>query len=356
MHQSFSPVFLALAFTAQVAIAQDNRPEHDDTFFAKPLVEHIYTADPSAHVFGDRLYIYPSHDIDTEKSKGSADDGAHFDMKDYHVLSMDKVGGETVDHGAALKLEDIPWAKQQLWAPDAAEKNGKYYLYFPAKDKDGVFRIGVAQSDKPEGPFKPQPTPMDGSFSIDPAVYRADNGDYYMYFGGIWGGQLERWAGGSYSQTGVVLSPTDTALAPKVVKLSEDMLSFEGEVQDVQLLDENGNPLLNGDNDRRFFEAAWLHKYQDTYYLSYSTGDTHKIVYATGDNPLGPFTYQGVVLEPVIGWTNHHSITKFQGKWYLFYHDCRLSEGKTHLRTVKMTELHHQPDGSILTVDTRSTE
>ena len=351
MHPSISAAVFSLVLTTQVAMAQQ---ELDGSTSSQPLVEHIYTADPSAHVFGKRLYIYPSHDIDTEKSKGSGDDGAHFDMKDYHVLSMEKVNAETVDHGVALALEDIPWAKQQLWAPDAAAKDGKYYLYFPAKDHDGVFRIGVAQSDKPEGPFKAQPKPIDGSYSIDPAIYQADNGEYYLYFGGIWGGQLERWADGTYSEKGVVLSPTDVALTPKVVKLSDDMVSFDGEVKDVVLLDKNGKPLLNGDNDRRFFEAAWLHKYQNTYYFSYSTGDTHKIVYATGDNPLGPFTYQGVVLEPVVGWTNHHSITEFNGKWYLFYHDSRLSDGKTHLRTVKMTELIHRPDGSIVTINVES--
>jgi hypothetical protein len=70
-------------------------------------------------------------------------------------------------------------------------------------------------------------------------------------------------------------------------------------------------------------------------------------MYAIGDNPYGPFTYQGVVLEPVLGWTNHHSIIEFNGKWYLFYHDSSLSGGQTHLRSVKVAELHYNPDGTI---------
>ena len=72
-------------------------------------------------------------------------------------------------------------------------------------------------------------------------------------------------------------------------------------------------------------------------------------IYATGDNPYGPFTYQGVLLNPVEGWTNHHSIIEFNGKWYLFYHDAQLS-GKTHLRNVKVTELKFNEDGSIQTL------
>ena len=94
-----------------------------------------------------------------------------------------------------------------------------------------------------------------------------------------------------------------------------------------------------------------MHKYGGTYYLSYSTGDTHLIVYATGDNPYGPFTYQGVVLTPVLGWTTHHSIVQFKGKWYLFYHDSSLSGGRTHLRSAKVAELAYRPDGSIVTID-----
>ena len=77
-------------------------------------------------------------------------------------------------------------------------------------------------------------------------------------------------------------------------------------------MNEDGTPLRAEQNDRRFFEAAWMHKFQGKYYLSYSTGDTRNLVYATGDSPLGPFTYRGVLLRPVIGWTTHHSIVQFE--------------------------------------------
>lgn len=322
------------------------------TPISEPLVTHIYTADPSAHVFGGKIYIYPSHDI--ESNVPQDDEGGHFDMKDYHILSMDSIGGKVTDHGVALDIKDIPWAGRQLWAPDAAFANGKYYFYFPAKDKEDVFRIGVATATTPYGPFKAEPKPIKESYSIDPAVFTDTDGKSYMYFGGIWGGQLQRWASGKYEANG---SKTDLkkdeepAINPRVARLSKDMLNFDEPVKEIKILDENGKPLLGKDHDRRFFEASWMHKYDNKYYFSYSTGDTHFICYAIGDNPYGPFTYKGVLLNPVIGWTNHHSIVEFKGKWYLFYHDSVFSGDQTHLRTVKVTELTYNADGSITTVD-----
>ncbi|MBN2235820.1 MAG: family 43 glycosylhydrolase, partial [Opitutales bacterium] len=123
----------------------------------EPLIRHLYTADPSAHVFEGKVYIYPSHDREGDIEDN--DLGDQYDMVDYHVFSLDNVAGPVTDHGVALSVEDIPWVSKQLWAPDAAFKNGRYYLYFPARDKNHVFRIGVAVSDRPEGPFKAMPEP-----------------------------------------------------------------------------------------------------------------------------------------------------------------------------------------------------
>ena len=218
-------------------------------------------------------------------------------------------------------MNDVPWVSTQMWAPDAAYKNGTYYFYFPAKDKDGIFRIGVATSKSPAGPFTPEPNYIPGSFSIDPAVFIDDDGKAYMYFGGLWGGQLEKWQTGTFNPEAGPQKPDEVALGPIVATMSDDMLTFADTPQEIKILDENGTPLLAGDEDRRFFEAAWVHKYNGTYYFSYSTGSTHYICYATSDNPKGPFVYRGRILEPVIGWTTHHSIVEFKGKWYLFYHD-----------------------------------
>ncbi len=316
---------------------------------SKPLVSHMFTADPSAHLFQGQIYIYPSHDIDAGVKED--DLGSHFAMRDYHVLSQKTPASPVVDHGVALKLEDVAWASKMLWAPDAAESKGTYYLYFPAKDKEGVFRIGVASASKPEGPFKAEKEYMKGSFSIDPCVFKDKDGSYYLYFGGIWGGQLQRWKSGSYGATDESQPANgQPALMAKVARLDANMKQMAEAPRNVQILDAQGKILLSEDHDRRFFEAAFVHQYQGKYYFSYSTGDTHNIAYATGTSPYGPFTYQGVILKPVKGWTNHHSIVEQNGKWYLYYHDVEIS-GKTHLRNIKVTELKYRPDGSIEMID-----
>lgn len=321
--------------------------ESKKEYLSQPLVKHIYTADPSAHVFNGRIYIYPSHDTST----GTPEDdlGSHFDMRDYHVLSMDSVGGPVTDHGVALDIKDIPWAGRQLWAPDAAFANNTYYLYFPVKNKQDVFQIGVATSSKPEGPFTAEKEPIAGSYSMDPCVFRDDNGSFYLYFGGIWGGQLQRWNNNTYDSARGNRKPEEAAVLPRVAKLNADMKSLAEPVKEVQILGSNGKPYTEKENDKRFFEGAWIFKKDGTYYFTYSTGDTHNLVYATGTSPYGPFTYQGVILNPVEGWTSHHSIIQANGKWWLFYHDTQLS-GKTHLRNVKVTELKFNPDGSIQTL------
>lgn len=315
---------------------------------ARYLVDHIYTADPAAHVFEGKLYIYPSHDI--ESGIPENDLGDHFDMRDYHVLSMEDVDGKVTDHGVALDIKDVPWAGRQMWDTDAAYKDGKYYLYFPAKDKTDIFRIGVAVSDRPEGPFIPEPHPIIGSYSIDPCVFRDDDGKFYMYFGGLWGGQLQRYRNNKAQECGNEPGDDEPALCARVVALSDDMLGFTGEPRDVLILDENGEPLKAGDHERRFFEASWMHRYNGKYYFSYSTGNTHLLCYATGDNPFGPFTYQGVILTPVVGWTTHHSIVEYRGQWYLFHHDSVPSGGKTWLRSSKVVELEYEADGRIKTI------
>ncbi|MBN8807851.1 MAG: glycoside hydrolase family 43 protein [Sphingomonas sp.] len=327
-------------------------------YLSQPLVTSIYTADPSAHVFAGKIYVYPSHDVPTT----IADDdlGNEYAMHDYRVLSMDRIGGPVTVGPVALDVKDVPWASQQMWAPDAAYRNGTYYLYFPARDKSkdknglGAFRIGVATSKSPVGPFKAEPQPIAGSYSMDSAVFTDTDGKTYMYFGGIWGGQLQRWHDGRYDPNG---SDTDLhqddrpSLSGKVVRMGADMKSFVETPRDAVILDPaTGKPVLGGDHDKRFFEASWMFKRGGTYYYTYSTGDTHFLNYATGTNPYGPFTYRGHFLLPVQGWTTHHSIIEWNGKWWLFYADTQLSN-RNHLRNVKVTELQFAPDGSIRTID-----
>src|SRR5690606_25738410 len=147
--------------------------------------------------------------------------------------------------------------------------DGKYYMYFSLKDKNDIFRIGVAIADQPYGPFIPRANPIKGSYSIDPCAFKDDDGSYYLYFGGILGGQLQ------FYRNNKIVSPTtlphvdETALSPKVVKISEDMLEFSEQPKDLVILDKNGQSLKHGDNGKRFFEASWMHKYEGKYYFSY---------------------------------------------------------------------------------------
>lgn len=306
-------------------------------------------ADPSVHVYNGKIFIYPSHDWDSGESFD--DDGGHFQMKDYHVLSIDgdPMTGAVTDHGKALDVADVPWAEKQMWDNDVVEKDGKYYLIFSAKDYNGVFRLGVAVADRPEGPFRPEDNPIRGSYSIDPAVFKDDDGSIYVYFGGIWGGQLQRYKDNKMLKNEHLPEGKEDPLPSRVARLTDDCLQFAEEPKAVVIVGENGKP-LPADDPHRFFEASWMHKYNGKYYFSYSTGDSHLLCYAVGDNPYGPFVYQGVILEPVVGWTTHHAITEYGGRWFLFHHDCVPSNDTTWLRSLKVMPLEYDADGHILTM------
>jgi len=246
--------------------------------YGNPIFKSIYTADPSARVFNDTLYLYPSHDPDT---------ATWFNMEDWHVFSTTDMKHWT-DHGVALGLGDLKWASKYAWAPDCTLKNGKYYFYFPT-DQD---YIGVAVGSNPSGPFhdpigrplitRQTPGVVANRDLIDPCIFIDDDGIPYLLFG----------------QNHV-----------NIVKLNEDMISFSDSVRTIQGAD-------------HFFEAVWMHKYRGKYYLSYSGNG--KILYGIGDSPYGPFTYKGVILEEVNSVTNHHSIVEYKGDWYLFYHNADL--------------------------------
>ena len=147
---------------------------------------------------------------------------------------------------------------------------------------------------------------------MDPAVFKDDDGKYYMYFGGLWGGQLQHWKTGQAGAKDDRAARMTSRRCIRKWRACRDMVELRREAEGLEILDENGKPLLAGDHERRFFEASWMHKYKDNYYFSYSTGDTHFISYAMGKSPYGPFTYKGAHPEPVLGWTNHHSIVEVE--------------------------------------------
>ena len=278
---------------------------------ANPLTNLQFTADPSGHVFDGRLYVYPSHD---------RNDAQEFDMTDYHVYSTDDLQNWQ-DHGVALDLADIPWARQHLWAPDCVRKDGTYYFYFPANPKPGGgSQVGVATGASPAGPFKPAATPIAGVNGIDPAVFVDDDGQAYIY-----------WAGAG----------------PQAARLKPSMTELDGEP--VKLKGADG-----------FFEGPWVFKRQGTYYFTYPAkmkggsgdgGHGQWFDYATGDNPLGPFTYRGHFTRSGPGGGNiHGSQVEWQGKWYCLYHDFSTSEGQPKRgfkRAMRLDEMTFAPDGSI---------
>ena len=324
-------------------------------FALNPFVTHIYTADPSAHVFENRVYVYPSHD---------KDNAGFFDMEDYHVFSSaDMINW--IDHGVVLRYQDVSWVEQpaypgvplppndvvtphpRMWAPDCAFKNSTYYFYFPARDTTGAFRIGVATSKSPCGPFVPVTYPtgtqdpdgnyynpytgalyegemyIPGSFSMDPCVFVDDDGKAYLFFGGLEGGQLPNSNEGHLGCPYWAELNTDNPDDP-----ANFMIKFKTVPQAITSGVDN------------WFEGCWIHKRTNPndgvtyYYLSYSTGqnitnDEPKdslIHYSMSTNIVdASWDYKGLVIDDVTGWTNHHSFVEFRGDWYAFYHTCDLS-------------------------------
>jgi hypothetical protein len=318
-----------------------------DQPYDPPVINSFYQADPAARVWKsdpNTVFIYGSHDWNS--TTVSDDVGSQYAMKDYYVLSQTNIQEPATVRGKILDLPDVPWAQKELWAPDAIEKDGKYYLFFPAKDHDGLFRIGVATSDTPDGEFKPEHDYIKGSYSIDPGLLADTDGSYYIYFGGLWGGQLQAWANNEFdpSQLGPKELKTGPAMGPRFAKLSADLKSFDGDVKEITIIDKDGEPMQAG-SPRRFFEAASVNKIDDVYFLQYSTGDSHTYEVAVGSCPWGPFTWSNTLLEPVQGWTTHASIVQFKGEYLLYYADSSQSN-QDNLRTTKVRKLVY--DGGVL--------
>ena len=284
------------------------------------LIPGDYMADPSVHVFEGKVYIYPSHDW--ECGIPEDDWGAHFDMRDYHVFSLEDVmEGDVTDYGMVLDKTDVPWVKRQMWDCDCCEKDGKYYLYFPAKDHTDIFRLGVAVSDTPYGPFVPEPDPIRGSYSIDPAVFKDDDGQYYMYYGG-WG-------------------------HCNMVKMGSDLISivpFEDGTTYKEVTPEN------------YIEGPFMLKHNGKYYFMWSEGDwtgpDYCVAYAIADSPFGPFKRVGKILEQdtkIANGAGHHSIIKGPGKdeWYIVYHRRPLGETDGNYRITCIDRMYFNKNGTI---------
>lgn len=275
-----------------------------------PFVRHIFTADPSAHVWEDgRLYVYPSQDIYPPRG---------CDLMDkYHVFSTDDMVNWT-DHGEILSAAEVPRGRPEggfMWAPDCAYRNGKYYFYFPhpsGTDWNKTWKVGIAVSDKPASGFTVQgymDLGTDNFAMIDPCVFMDDDGQAYFYYGGG-----ARCAG---------------------AKLKENMTELAEPLK-----------LMEGLDD--FHEATWVYKRKGIYYMMYADNSRggNLMRYATSNNPLGPWTPRGALIDRVTSDTSHGSIVEYKGQWYLFYHNADLS-GRGNARSICFDKLYYNEDGTI---------
>lgn len=296
-------------------------------FAVNPIVTHKYSADPNAFVWKDRLYVVCSHDLDGQKG---------FEMNDYVLMSTDDLVNWT-DHGDVFTGgKDVKWC-WNLYAPGAAVKDGKVYLYYP--NSGGP--IGVAVADRPEGPYTDplgkhligrEMPGCDSCWVFDPAAFVDDDGKAYLYFGGN-GDTMAR-----------------------AVRLNDDMVSAQFPGIMMKASKDGGEATVMP----YFFEASYMHKHNGKYYFSYSANFPDRgasIDYAIGDSPLGPFVWKGAILPNWAenSWNNnHHSIVDFRGKTYIVYHSRILSNRQGHNnvfeRSVCIDELKYNDDGTIAKV------
>ena len=291
-----------------------------------PIIRDQFTADPTARVFNDKVYLYPSHDI--MPPAGQRQDW--FCMEDYHVFSSENLTDWT-DHGVIVTQNKVPWVKPNsysMWAPDCVYKDGKYYFYFPSNPASGMgFGIGVAVADSPEGPFIPEPEPIKGINGIDPCVLLASDGNAYIF-----------WGAGRCAK-----------LKPNMKELADDTPTEKVKWGDREF-EMKGVNCLKGLPSRQA-EGPFAFEYNGNYYLTYPyvRNNTEVLGYAMSKNPMGPYEYKGLIMpEHENGcWTNHHSIINYKGQWYLFYHQNAFSPKDDKRRSVQIDRLYFTPDGTI---------
>ena len=278
-----------------------------------PIIHDQFTADPTARVFNNKVYLFPSHDIPAPA--GQRQDW--FCMEDYHVFSSENLTDWT-DHGVILSQENVPWGKPDgysMWAPDCVYKNGKYYFYYPNAPREGRgFAIGVAIADRPEGPYTPEKESINGVGGIDPCVLIDDDGAAYLYWSGmgIRGGRLK-----------------------------ENMTELA-----------NGSQVMEG-LPEGFKEGPFAFKRDGRYYLTFpwvrKDKGTETLAYAMSDSPLGPWQFKGIIMAEHDNscWTNHHSLLEYKGQWYLFYHRNHYSPNMDKRRSACIDKVAFNADGTI---------
>lgn len=279
-----------------------------------PVVQTIYTADPAPLVHDGRVYLFTGHD----------EDGAtNYDMRDWRLFSSeDMVNWQ--HHESPMSLQTFPWAAANAWAGQVIERNNKFYYYVPVTRDGGSMSIGVGVSDSITGPFQDAiGGPLVENGEIDPTVFIDDDGQAYLYWGNpnLW-----------------------------YVKLNEDMVSYSGEVTQVELTTagfgvREGNP----DRNTTFEEGPWLYKRNGIYYLVYAANCCMEdLRYSTGPSATGPWTYGGLIMAAEgASFTNHPGLVDYNGTSYLFYHTGALPGGNSFARSVAVESFTYNSDGSF---------
>ncbi len=279
-----------------------------------PLISHIFAADPSAHVWSNdenTLWIYASHD--------ESGTNHHATMFDYHVFST-KDMVNYIDHGRILSIDDVDWAISHAWAIDAAYWKGKYYLIFCMRIRKNSekFKIGIAVSNRPEGPFSNVGIVAGIDEGMDPSLFIDDEHPYLI------------WAHDRHCY---------------IAELNDDLLSIKNET----LTDITAGLV-------QLQEGPWLHKYNSKYYLSYPGLRDNEwpevMYYSISDSPFGPYKSMGQYIPYFDGQSgsNHGSIVEFKNKWYAFYHSAHLSGDNEYTRNLMVSELEYNLDGTIKTI------
>lgn len=309
MLKTFKLFGLAIFTLAMMSCSQE--PQYS----GNPVFKTLFTADPSVLVHNDTLYVFTGSDEQAENVDG-------FLMNRWYVFSTADMVNWT-NHGAVLSVNDFDWAAHNAFAGHAVENHGKFWWYVPMVHKDSAARVhegfamGVAVADHPAGPYADpigNPLIADTTYNsiplnIDPAVYVDDDGQVYFFWG-------------SWNEV-------------RMVKMKENMMELDGPVQNVEGL-------------TNFFEAPFVHKRGDTYYMSYAAGYPSRTEYATSKSINGPWEYQGVIHDEIPNSpTNHQAIVHFKGNDYFIYHTAGLPNGGPFRRSVCIDKLEYDENGLI---------
>jgi beta-xylosidase len=311
---------------------------------ANPIVPGWY-ADPEIRIYGKTYWIYPTYSDDF----GKPDRSTSFSPEQQRMRARSDLIWEPylkqtfinafsspdlvhwTQHEHVLDVQNVAWAAYAVWAPSAIEHKGKYYLFFGANDIKSDAQlggIGVAVSDRPQGPFKDAlGRPLigkihNGAQPIDQMVFKDDDGQVYMYYGG--------WKHAN------------------VVKLAPDLLSV------VPFPD--GSTFKEITPDPAYVEGSFMAKRKGVYYLMWSeggwTGPDYRVAYAMSSSPFGPFKRAGTILQQdarIAKGAGHHSVVNIPGSddWYIAYHRRPLTDTDGHHREMAIEHLYFNEDGSI---------